>query len=150
MVYNYKRSNIHWGTPEWLKKRFSGDDWWDPCPAFSETDALKTEWPNKNIFLNPPFDGMSHFGKKFYAEYLRHKGSPRRMVFLLPADRLNRKYLQPMLNECSLTLINQTVHFTPLQGQKEHKNGFHLPVFLLELGNEKGKFTLINQKQPSF
>ncbi len=148
MKYNKKRSNIHWGTPNWIKDKYSGDDWWDPCPFNSKVNALDIEWPNKNIFLNPPFDGMSHFGRKFYEEYLRHKGSPRRMVFLLPADRLKRKYIQPVLEECNITLINQTVRFVPLNGQKEHPNGFHLPVFLLELGNGSGKFTLMNEKQP--
>ena len=56
-----KRKSIqfsnHWKTPDdfynRLDKEFNFD--FDPCPAHSEFDGLKTEWGNSN-FVNPPYD----------------------------------------------------------------------------------------------
>ena len=82
---------------------------------------------------------MKKWADKAFQEWQRDPS--RKIVFLLPTDRLNRKYLEQWLPNCKLTLVRGNVFFKPLVNQKVHDNGFHLPVCLLTLG-EAG-FTLL-------
>ena len=129
-MYNYnKKAPIDWGTPDRILEKFP--DHFDPCPFPKPSwDGLAVSW-NGNVFCNCPFSSMKKWANKAFAEWERDK--TRKIVFLLPTDRLNRRYIQPWLAHSSFTLIRNTVFFKPLIGQKVNA-GFHLPVCLLTLG----------------
>ena len=138
MIYNYVKAPIDWGTPDRIREQYPTTQYFDPCPfPKPHWDGLVITWPG-DIFVNPPFNEMSKWANKAFSEWERDKS--RKIVFLLPTDRLNRKYLQKWLPHSKFTLVTDTVFFKPLAGQKVN-GGFHLPVCLLTLG-ESG-FTLL-------
>jgi hypothetical protein len=139
MKYNYVKAEINWGTPDRIRQHFPVAEYFDPCPfPKPHWDGLVITWQG-DCFINPPFSDMSKWANKSFSEWERDKS--RKIVFLLPTDRLNRKYLQKWLPHSKLTLVTDTVHFTPLTGQKVN-GGFHLPVCLLTLGDSG--FDLVN------
>ena len=137
-MYNYVKAPIDWGTPDRIREQFPVPEWFDPCPFPKPTwDGLVVTWYG-NTFVNPPFCDMKNWANKAFSEWERDKS--RIITFLLPTDRLNRKYLKKWLPHCKLTLVRDTVFFKPLTGQKVN-GGFHLPVCLLTLGDSG--FTLL-------
>ena len=129
MDYNYQKGATNcWGTPDGILERFA--EYFDPCPFRPQFDGLAVDWKG-NTFVNPPFSNMKRWADKAFAEY--QKDPSRNIVFLMPSDRLNRKYLEKWWGHCSMTLVKGTVRFKPLLGQSA-RLGFHLPVVLLTLG----------------
>ena len=131
-VYNYVRAPIDWGTPDRIREKFPESEYFDPCPfPKPHWNGLVITWSG-NVFINPPFAAMSKWANKAFSEWERDKN--RKIVLLLPTDRLNRKYLKKWLPHSSFTLVTDTVFFKALVGQKIN-GGFHLPVCLLTLGS---------------
>ena len=80
---NKSRTN-QWGTPPELIKKYCNGPVWDPCKRYPDgevpVDNLKTEWPDKLIFVNPPYSNLKQWTAKIAEE--AKKG--RRIVLLMP------------------------------------------------------------------
>ena len=144
-IYKYKSQSSDWGTPIWLKTLLENKNYIDICPFPRQAgyDALAIEWPDQNIFCNPPFSELSKWGIKALQEY--KKNNNRKICLMLPVDRLYRNYVLPLLQISDFILVTEPLYFESLGTQRNADKGFHLPIVLLILGGD-GKFIQINSQ----
>ncbi len=120
----------HWGTPDWIMTLFSG--WFDPCPAFSDTDSLEGVWYSDRIFVNPPYSNPRPWVEKA----IRSSYAGATVVMLLKHDTSTQWYCKLKAAGARSLMIEGRLNYKNLANQDCETHNASFPSVLMVLGGE--------------
>ena len=129
----------NWKTPKDLYSHFMEKGYIDPCPYLSETDNLKVDMGEVNLFINPPYSDIKSWVDYAIEHIKRHKEN--HVIFLIPS-RTDTKYFQKMLAEnidMGIYFFKGRLHFN------ESKGGAPFPSCLIKINVPAGKKYIMEQ-----
>lgn len=102
----FSKKSDNWATPKVMFDYYINNNYFDPCPLYSNFNGLEIEWKNKN-FVNPPYSKIKDFVDKAIEEHKKGK----EIVLLIPA-RTDTRYFRKLVDYgCNIEFITGRLHF---------------------------------------